>query len=253
MKHWRARHFPRAADTKRLRGGQAATVAGHVGPGFHTWPAGHIHQDTDPKRLRRRSSRHCSRVRWPRFPHLALRPHPSRQWLRIRFDESGHILKRRFEARCYAAFLQNASLFCRVDSQGWHPGLVCDAPSAHGIVLRPRLRAMPWAFTGRPVGAGKVWFVSWPLPVGAGKAWFVSQPLPVGAGKARFVSRPLPVGAGKAWFLARPSPLDSRPAATHLLLAVPKPPPYKGISPTGNPRPFRAAPRPRGRHHILFP
>ena len=157
------------------------------------------------------------------------------------------------DTRAYAAFLQNAGLFFRVDSQGWHPGLVCDAPSAHGIVLRPRLRAMPWAFTGRPVGAGKVWFVSWPLPVGAGKAWFVSQPLPVGAGKARFVSRPLPVGAGKAWFLARPSPLDSRPAATHLLLAVPKPPPYKGISPTGNPRPFRAAPRPRGRHHILFP
>ena len=26
-------------------GGQAATVAGHAGPGFHTWPSGHIPQD----------------------------------------------------------------------------------------------------------------------------------------------------------------------------------------------------------------
>jgi hypothetical protein len=78
MKHWRARHFPQTADPKRLRGGQAATVAGYVGPGFHTWPAGHIHQDADPKQPRRRPSRHCSRVRWSRFPHLALRPHPSR-------------------------------------------------------------------------------------------------------------------------------------------------------------------------------
>ena len=75
----------------------------------------------------------CSRVRWPRFPHLALRPHPSRQWLRIRFDESCHPLKRRSEARDYAAFLQNAGFFFRVDSQGLHPGLVCNAPTGHGI------------------------------------------------------------------------------------------------------------------------
>jgi hypothetical protein len=34
-------------------GGQAATVAGHVGPGFHTWPSGHISQNTDPKLLLR--------------------------------------------------------------------------------------------------------------------------------------------------------------------------------------------------------
>ena len=53
MKHWRARHFPRAADTKRLRGGQAATVAGYAGPGFHNWPSGHIPQDTDTNPLRR--------------------------------------------------------------------------------------------------------------------------------------------------------------------------------------------------------
>ena len=31
----------------------------------------------------RRQSRHCSWGRWPRFPHLAPRPHPSRRWLRI--------------------------------------------------------------------------------------------------------------------------------------------------------------------------
>jgi uncharacterized protein (DUF2249 family) len=88
-------------------------LAGYVGPGFHNWPSGHIPQDNgsetasphpvpcqkdvrrgvrrgdrgqrptaivdpDPKPLRRRQSRHCSRVRRPRFPQLALRPHPSR-------------------------------------------------------------------------------------------------------------------------------------------------------------------------------
>ena len=35
-------------------------------------------KDPNTKQRRRRQSRHCSRVRWPRFPHLALRPHPSR-------------------------------------------------------------------------------------------------------------------------------------------------------------------------------
>ena len=45
MQHWRARQFPRAADTKPSR---------------------------------RQPSRHCSRVRRSRFPHLAFRPHPSR-------------------------------------------------------------------------------------------------------------------------------------------------------------------------------
>ena len=38
-----------------------------------------------------------------------------------------------FEACGYAAFLQNAGFFCRGDSQGLHPGLVCDAPLGHGI------------------------------------------------------------------------------------------------------------------------
>ncbi len=27
-------------------GGQAATIAGYAGPGFPTWPPGHIHQNT---------------------------------------------------------------------------------------------------------------------------------------------------------------------------------------------------------------
>jgi hypothetical protein len=118
----------------RCAGGDAATVAGYAGPGFHTWPAGHIPQDNgsetassqpvpcqkdvrrgvrrcdrgqrptatkDPntKPLRRRRRRHCSRVRWPRFPQLAPRPHPSRQWLRIRFFASGPMPKRRSERR----------------------------------------------------------------------------------------------------------------------------------------------------------
>jgi hypothetical protein len=56
-------------------------------------------KDPNPKPLRRRRSRHCSRVRWPRFPHLALRPHPSRQWLRIRFSAAGPMPKRRSERR----------------------------------------------------------------------------------------------------------------------------------------------------------
>ena len=38
------------------------------------------------------------------------------------------------EAPGYAAFLQNAGLFFRVNSHGWHPGLVCDAPSAHVLL-----------------------------------------------------------------------------------------------------------------------
>jgi hypothetical protein len=41
--------LPHDPDTKRLRGGQAATVAGHVGPGFHNWPSGHIPQATDTR------------------------------------------------------------------------------------------------------------------------------------------------------------------------------------------------------------
>jgi hypothetical protein len=42
----------------------------------------------------------------------------------------------------YAAFLQNAGLFFRVDSQGLHPGLVCDAHSGHGV--RNWVRAWDW-------------------------------------------------------------------------------------------------------------
>jgi hypothetical protein len=40
--------------------------------------ATHGYRNPDPKQQRRRRRRHCSRVRWPRFPQLALRPHPSR-------------------------------------------------------------------------------------------------------------------------------------------------------------------------------
>ena len=102
---------PRLQKTHHA-GGQAAAVAGYDGPGFHTWPRPHpskhgsasaftlpvtcskfVRRDVrrrdrgqrptatvDPhtKQPRRRPSRRCSRVRWPRFPHLAPRPHPSR-------------------------------------------------------------------------------------------------------------------------------------------------------------------------------
>ena len=37
----------------RGAGGQAATVTGYAGPGFHTWPPGHIPQHTDPNPLLR--------------------------------------------------------------------------------------------------------------------------------------------------------------------------------------------------------
>jgi hypothetical protein len=46
-------------------GGDAATVAGYAGPGFHIWPTGHIPQNTD----------------------------------RIRFHVSGHLLKNRSARR----------------------------------------------------------------------------------------------------------------------------------------------------------
>ena len=86
-------------------------LAGYAGTGFHTWPPSHIPQDNgsasassqpapcqkDVRRGVRR--RHCSRVRWPRFPQLAFGPHPSRPRLRIRFFASGHMLKRRSAPR----------------------------------------------------------------------------------------------------------------------------------------------------------
>ena len=71
-------------------GGQAATVAGYAGPGFHNWPPSHIPQDTDTNPLRR--------IRSP--------------------------LKKHSEARDYAAFLQNAGFFFRrlprVYTLGWY-------------------------------------------------------------------------------------------------------------------------------------
>ena len=43
--------------------------------------------DPDTKPPRRRQSRHCSRVRRPRFPHLAARPHPSRHGSETAFTQ----------------------------------------------------------------------------------------------------------------------------------------------------------------------
>ena len=53
---------------------------------------------------------------------------------------------------------------------------------------------MPWAFTGRPVGAEQAWFVTGRRPVGAEQAWFVTGRLPVGAEQAWFLARPLLFG-----------------------------------------------------------
>jgi hypothetical protein len=52
-------------------------------------------EEPNTKQRRKRQSRYCSRVRRPRFPHLAPRPHPSRQWLRIPFFAAGHMPKGR--------------------------------------------------------------------------------------------------------------------------------------------------------------
>ena len=40
-------------NTKQRRRREAATVVGYAGPGFHTWPSGHIPQDTAPNPLLR--------------------------------------------------------------------------------------------------------------------------------------------------------------------------------------------------------
>jgi hypothetical protein len=48
------------------------------GVGQSNAPSLPLSKNPNTKKRRRRQSRHCSRVRWPRFPHLALRPHPSR-------------------------------------------------------------------------------------------------------------------------------------------------------------------------------
>ena len=46
------------------------------------------------------------------------------------------------ETRRLCGVPSERGLFCRVDSQGLHPGLVCGAPSGHGV--RNRVRAWDW-------------------------------------------------------------------------------------------------------------
>ena len=53
-------------------------------------PAGHILQGHGYETPTRRPNRHCSRVRWPRFPHLAPRPHPSKQGSESAFTQPVH-------------------------------------------------------------------------------------------------------------------------------------------------------------------
>jgi hypothetical protein len=56
-------------------GGQAATVAGYAGPGFHTWPKGHIPQNTDPNPLqRRRASASAQKSFGKSFGEARVRP-----------------------------------------------------------------------------------------------------------------------------------------------------------------------------------
>ena len=68
-------------------GGQAATVAGYAGPGFHTWPSGHILQNTDSKPLLRiQASAPCQKNR--SAPRLGSTPpaageEKSQQWRRL--------------------------------------------------------------------------------------------------------------------------------------------------------------------------
>ena len=118
-------------------GGKAATVAGYVGPGFHNWPPGHIDQTPDRKRHR------------PICPNGATHTSPGhRPGNRIR--KSRCVLKEHrigragsmSEAGKLCGVPSEREECCRVDSQGLHPGLVCDAPTGHGV--RNRVRAWDW-------------------------------------------------------------------------------------------------------------
>ena len=67
--------------------------------GAATGVSDHGYRNPDPKPLRRRPSRHCSRVRWPRFSHLAHRPLPSKHGSASPFTQPGPMPKRRSEKR----------------------------------------------------------------------------------------------------------------------------------------------------------
>ena len=59
-----------------------------------------------------------------------------------------------FEARGYAAFLQNAGIVVGVFSQGLHSGLVCDAHSGHGIRNRVDGHGIGNTVNGPGIGKG---------------------------------------------------------------------------------------------------
>ena len=69
-------------------GGKAATVAGYVGPGFHTWPSGHIPQDTAPKPLLRSRS-HAKNTFGESFGAATGVSDPRLQKIRIRNNGAG--------------------------------------------------------------------------------------------------------------------------------------------------------------------
>jgi hypothetical protein len=79
---------------KNGAGGDAATVAGYAGPGFHNWPSGHIPQDTAPKPLLRIRST-VKKTFGAAFGAATGVSDPRLQKNRIRNDHAGKLTSRR--------------------------------------------------------------------------------------------------------------------------------------------------------------
>ena len=75
-------------------GGEAATVAGDDGPGFHTWPSGHIPQNTAPNPLLRIRST-AKKTFGEAFGAATGVSDPRLQKIRIRNDYAGKFTSRR--------------------------------------------------------------------------------------------------------------------------------------------------------------
>ena len=75
-------------NPKQLRRRDAATVAGSAGPGFHTWPSGHIPQDPAPKPLLRIRS-HAKKTFGETFGAATGVSDPRLQKNRIRNNSAG--------------------------------------------------------------------------------------------------------------------------------------------------------------------
>ena len=141
-----------------------------VGPGFHHWPSGHIPQTPDRKRHR------------PICPNGATHTSPGhRPGNRIR--KSRCVLKEHrigragsmSEAGKLCGVPSEREECCRVDSQGWHPGLVCDALGFHrtpreGWEDVVRRAASPRWTRGPPTGRPM------PRPEGPARRWRLMYP-----------------------------------------------------------------------------